>query len=137
MAGPRLQRVDLQRVAWWAVLGVSAAAAELGLLRALYEGVQIPLPVATALAAEVLILVKFLLADRWVFGYPRPAVDRAVKYHGACAGALLVYWLVINLLAAGLGVAYTLAFVVGTGASFVWSLVTNFLWVWARAGVRS
>jgi putative flippase GtrA len=94
------------------------------------------LPIATALAAEVLILVKFLLADRWVFGYRRPSIDRAVKYHGACAGALLVYWVVINALSGGLGVAYTLGFLLGTSASFVWSLLTNFLWVWHRAGVR-
>jgi putative flippase GtrA len=126
----------LQRVLGWTVLGVSAAAAELALLRALVEGVQVPLPVATALAAETLILVKFLVADRWVFGHPRPAVDRAIKYHGACAGALVVYWLVINALATLLGVPYALGFLIGTGASFVWSLLTNFLWVWDRAGVR-
>ena len=126
----------LQRVLGWTVLGVSAAAAELALLRALVEGLQVPLPVATALAAETLILVKFLVADRWVFGHPRPAVDRAIKYHGACAGALVVYWLVINALATLLGVPYALGFLIGTGASFVWSLLTNFLWVWDRAGVR-
>jgi putative flippase GtrA len=127
----------VQRVVGWTVLGVSAAAAELGLLRALVEGVAIPLPIATALAAETLILVKFLVADRWVFGHPRPAVDRALKYHGASAGALVVYWLVINALATLLSVPYAIGFVVGTAASFVWSLLTNFLWVWDRAGVRS
>lgn len=129
--------MDWQRVAGWTVLGVSAAAAELGLLRLLVEGLGIALPVATAVAAETLILVKFVLNDRWVFGHPRPAMDRAMKYHGACAGALVVYWIVINALASLLGVPYAIGFVIGTGASFVWSLVTNFLWVWARAGVRS
>ena len=47
-------------------------------------------------------------------------------------GALVVYWLVINGLAALLGLAYEIAFVVGTAASFAWSLLTNFFWVWAR-----
>jgi putative flippase GtrA len=125
-----------QRVIGWTLLGVSAAAAELGLLRLLVEGVAVPLPIATAVAAETLIVVKFLLNDRFVFGHPRPALDRAVKYHGACAGALVVYWLVINALAALLGVPYAVGFVIGTAASFVWSLFTNFLWVWDRAGVR-
>jgi putative flippase GtrA len=137
MLGRFPARANLHRIAGWSVLGLSAAAAELGLLRALYEGLLVPLPVATVLAAEVLILIKFLVADRWVFGYPRPALDRAVRYHGACAGALVVYWLVINLLSGALGVPYTLGFFLGTAASFVWSLLTNFLWVWARAGVRS
>jgi hypothetical protein len=30
----------------------------------------------------------------------------------------------------GVGVAYVIAFVIGTGAAFMWSLLSNFLWVW-------
>ena len=121
-----------RRVINWFVLGVGAAVAELGLLKLLYEGLVWPLWLATAVAAETLILVKFFVADRWVFGYRVPTMGRAVRYHGACAGALIVYWLVINGLASLFGFAYEVAFVLGTGASFVWSLLTNFLWVWAR-----
>ena len=64
---------------------------ELGLLRVLYETLGWPLVVATVVAAEVLILGKFVVADRWVFHHPRPAWDRLVRYHGASAGALVVY----------------------------------------------
>jgi putative flippase GtrA len=120
-------------VSGWFVLGVAAAVVELGLLRVLYEGLGWALPLATAVAAEALILAKFLIADRWVFGHPRPTVERLVKYHGASAGALVVYWLVINGLSGMLGVPYPVAFIVGTGASFAWSLATNFLWVWVRS----
>jgi putative flippase GtrA len=105
---------------------------ELGLLRLLYESLGLPLPLATAVAAEVLILAKFLVADRWVFDHPSPAWDRLLRYHGASAGALVVYWLAINALSAFVGLPYAVAFVIGTGASFAWSLATNFLWVWAR-----
>jgi putative flippase GtrA len=132
----RLRSIDTRRVAGWTVLGLGAAAAELGLLRVLYEGLTLPLPLATALAAEALIVVKFLIADHWVFGHRRPNLDRLLRYHGACGGALAVYWVVINLLAGGLGVPYTIAFILGTAGSFVWSLLSNFLWVWHRAGVR-
>ena len=128
----RLDHASVRRLAGWTILGVAAAGAELALLGALYQGLHVALPVATALAAETLILVKFVVADRWVFGHPRPALDRAIRYHGACAGALVVYWLVMNALAVGLGVVYTLAFLLGTAASFLWSLLTNFFWVWAR-----
>ncbi len=120
-----------RRLAGWVIVGVTGAAVELALLRVLVELAAWPLPVATAIAAEVLILAKFLAADRWVFGYLRPAVDRLLKYHGASAGALVVYWLVINGLSELAGVPYVLAFVVGTGAAFLWSSVTNFWWVWA------
>jgi putative flippase GtrA len=124
--------MTLQRLVSWFVLGVGAAVAELGLLKVLYEFLQWPLPVATLLAAEAFVLLKFIVADRWVFNHPRPTLDRALRYHGACAGALVVYWLVINGLAVLLALAYEIAFVLGTGASFVWSLLTNFFWVWAR-----
>ena len=70
------------RLGRWTVVGVAAAVAELALLRALVEGLHVVLPIATIVAAEVLILLKFLVADRWVFGHPRPALQRAVRYHG-------------------------------------------------------
>ena len=121
-----------RRVAGWFLIGLTASLLELGLLRVLYESLLWPLPLATAVAAEVLILGKFFAADRWVFGHAWPAMPRLVRYHGASAGALVAYWLVINGLAAFEGIPYVAAFVVGTGAAFAWSLVTNFLWVWAQ-----
>ena len=126
-----------RRVVSWIVLGITAALVELGLLRVLYEFLGWALPVATAVAAEVLILAKFLIADRWVFNHPWPAWDRLLRYHGASAGALVVYWLVINGLAALAGLPYVVGFVLGTGAAFTWSLLTNFLWVWAKPVVRN
>ena len=113
------------------MLGVVAAGVELALLRVLVEGVAWPLPLASAVAAETLILAKFVIADRWVFGHQRPTVDRLVRYHGACFGALLVYWLVVNGLATLVEMPYVVGFVLGTGAAFVWSLVSNFRWVWS------
>ena len=123
---------DTRRVAGWFLLGLTASLVELGLLRLLYEGLQWSLPVATALAAEVLILVKFVVADRWVFGHPWPTFNRLLKYHGASAGALIVYWLIVNALGLIVGLPYVAAFIIGTAAAFAWSLLTNFLWVWAQ-----
>jgi putative flippase GtrA len=126
-----------RRLVSWFVLGVAAALVELGVLRLLYEVLAWPLPVATAVAAELLILAKFLIADRWVFNHPWPAWDRLLRYHGASAGALVVYWVVINALAALVATPYVVGFVLGTGAAFTWSLLTNFLWVWAKPVPRN
>lgn len=123
----------VRRVSGWFALGVAAAGVELALLRLLYEVWQWPLPIATATAAEALIVAKFLIADRWIFGHPRPNWDRVLRYHGACAGAFVVYWLVINGLTELMGVPYAIGFLLGTAASFAWSLASNFLWVWATA----
>ena len=123
---------QVRRVIRWFVLGITASVVELGLLRSLYETLGWALPLATAIAAELLILAKFLIADRWVFNHRWPAWDRLLRYHGASAGALIVYWLVINGLAALIDLPYVVGFVLGTGAACTWSLLTNFLWVWAR-----
>ena len=123
----------MRRVFGWGVVGVLGSGLELLLLSFLKEVLTLPLPVASAIAAEVLILGKFLATDRFVFGYPSPGWRRLIKYHGASAGALVVYWLVINGLSLLADVPYVVSFVVGTGAAFVWSLATNFLWVWAHA----
>ena len=121
-----------RRVASWFLLGLTASLVELALLRGLYEALEWALPVATAVAAEVLIIIKFLVADRWVFGHPYPTLGRLGRYHGASAGALIVYWVVINALGLIVGLPYVAAFIVGTAAAFAWSLATNFLWVWAQ-----
>jgi len=100
-------------------------------LGVLVEAVGWPKPVASFVAAEVLILAKFVVADRWVFKHPWPALDRLLRYESASLGALVVYWLVFNGLVLVVRVPYPVAFVVGTGAAFTWSLFTNFLWVWS------
>src|SRR5690242_16500026 len=137
MAGGRARAapmlVEVRQVFGWGVVGVVGAGLELVLLALLKERLLWPLPVATFVAAEVLILGKFLATDRLVFGHPTPGWTRLVKYHGASAGALVVYWLVINGLSLLMEVPYVVSFVVGTAAAFFWSLATNFLWVWARA----
>jgi putative flippase GtrA len=118
------------------LLGLTASLVELALLRGLYEVMQWPLPVATAIAAEVLIITKFLVADRWVFSHRWPTLNRLLRYHGAAAGALVVYWLITNGLVLLVDLAYVIAFIVGTAGAFVWSLLTNFLWVWAQPAAR-
>ena len=120
-----------RRVAPWLLIGCGASLVELLLLRLLHEDLGWPLPLASATAAETLIMVKFLLSDRCVFGHRWPQLRRLLRYHGACAGAFVTYWLVINGLAALLAVPYVAGFVVGTAVAFTWSLLTNFLWVWA------
>ena len=126
-----------RRVASWFVLGVAAALIEGGLLVVLVETLSWPKPVASLVAAEVLILAKFIVADRWVFHHPWPTWNRLGRYQGASAGALVVYWLVFNGMVLIATVPYPVAFVVGTGAAFTWSLLTNFLWVWAKPVPRN
>ncbi|MBV9358175.1 MAG: GtrA family protein [Chloroflexi bacterium] len=120
----------MPRLSGWAALGFAAALVELGLLRLLVDTWFVPAWLASVLAAEALILARFAIADRWVFRFARPTLDRLARYQGACLGALAVYLVTFNAVLLGAGTDYRLAFVAGTAASVLFSLATNFLWVW-------
>ena len=131
-AAPPLARVPTRvlQFAGWFVLGVVAFGFELALLALLHQYWRWPLWQASALAAEIVLLCRFLSTDRLVFGYPRPSLKRCWRFHASAAGSFAVSWMVLNASATFLGLPYAPACFVGTVASFVWSSLTNFLWVW-------
>jgi putative flippase GtrA len=114
------------------VLGVLAFGAELALLVLLHQRLRWPLWLASALAAESVLLARFASTDRFVFGFVHPSFGRCGRFHVASAGAFTISWLVLNGSASLLGVSYVVATFLGSAAAFVWSALTNFLWVWRR-----
>ena len=130
------RRGSQRRFAGWVAVGVAAFGAEVALLALLHQGLAWPLWLASALAAEASLLARFLATDRWVFGYARPTLRRAGRFHGAAVVAFVVNWLVLNGAVGWWGVSYVLAALLGTGAAFGWSALTNFLWVWRPAPPR-
>src|SRR5919201_1022464 len=63
-------RASLRRFSGWFVLGVAAFGGEVVLLGVLHQWLKCPLWLASALAAECVLLARFLSTDRLVFGYP-------------------------------------------------------------------
>jgi putative flippase GtrA len=120
----------LARFAGWFAFGVIAFAFELGLLAVLHQWLGMHLWLASALAGEVVVLSRFLSTDRFVFGHPSPSFSRCWRFHVAAAGSFTVSWLVLNGSAHTLDLAYPVATFLGSVAAFVWSGLTNFLWVW-------
>ncbi|MBV8717064.1 MAG: GtrA family protein [Chloroflexi bacterium] len=119
--------------AGWFALGVLAFAIELGILAILHQWLGMHLWLASALAAEIVLLGRFLSTDRFVFGYATPSFGRCWRFHVAAAGSFAVSWLVLNGSAHELQVPYPVATFLGSAAAFVWSGLTNFLWVWRSA----
>jgi putative flippase GtrA len=117
------------QLAGWFALSVGAMVVELGLLRGLLA-VGVVLWLGTALAAEVLILARFVIADRWVFGHARPTWARLAKYQSSCLGSLAVSWVVTNVAVELAHMDVNFAFLLASGTAFCWSVMTNFLWVW-------
>jgi putative flippase GtrA len=133
-----LERVPERVVqfAGWFVLGVVAFGVELCLLAITHQLMHWPLWIASAVAAELVLLGRFLSTDRLVFGYDRPSFARCWRFHAAAAGSFLVSWVVLNGSADLFAVQYAIAAFLGTVAAFLWSCLTNFLWVW-RASTTS
>jgi putative flippase GtrA len=120
----------LVQFAGWFALGVLAFFIELGLLAILHQWLGMHLWLASALAGELVVLGRFLTNDRYVFGHAAPTFGRCWRFHVSSLGSFTVSWLVLNGSAHLLGVPYPVAAFLGSGASFVWSGLTNFLWVW-------
>lgn len=125
-----------RQFAGWFVLGLVAFGAEVAILGALRQGLHCPLWLASAIAAELVLLGRFLSTDRFVFSYSRPTVARCGRFHAAAVGSFAVSWLVLNGSATLLDVQYVVAAFFGSVAAFVWSGLSNFLWVWRPAATR-
>jgi putative flippase GtrA len=119
-----------RQFAGWFVLGVTAFGIEVALLGVLHQWLSCPLWLASAVAAEFVLLARFLSTDRLVFGYARPDLSRCGRFHAAALGSFAVSWLALNGSSTFLDLPYVLAAFVGSIAAFAWSGVTNFLWVW-------
>jgi putative flippase GtrA len=130
VASPSALPARLVQFAGWFALGVLAFAVELGLLAILHQWLGMHLWQASALAGELVVLSRFLTTDRFVFGHPSPSFDRCWRFHISALGSFTVSWLALNGSAHLLGVPYPVAAFLGSVAAFVWSGLTNFLWVW-------
>lgn len=122
--------VWVQQFAGWFVLGLFAFGVEVALLGVLHQWLHSPLWLASATAAELVLCGRFLTTDRFVFGHSRPSFARCARFHAAAFGSFLVSWLVLNASAVVLDLHYVIAAFLGSLAAFVWSGLTNFLWVW-------
>jgi len=116
-------------MARWLVVGIGFTFVGTPMLYVFRSGLSLPLPIATVLVGELTILPRFLINDRWVFGYAWPSWLRLGQYHVASIGGFTVWWAATNLLSR-LGVHYLIASLIGTGGSVGLSILTNFVWIW-------
>lgn len=120
-----------QALARWWVVGLAFTGVGLVVLYVLRDILRLPLVVATSAGAEAILLVRFLVNDRWVFHHRRPTWRRLWQFHVAGAGGGAIWWIAANVLPR-FGVHYLIAAALGTACSAVISMATNFLWIWRR-----
>jgi putative flippase GtrA len=132
-----VQRVPWRSLGRWWIVGLAFFAGGIGILYLFVDILRWPLPLATLVASEVTVVLRFLINDRWVFGHPRPSWMRLWQFHAASAGGAAIWWTVANTLPR-FGVHYLIASTAGTACSVVFSMISNFLWVWrGRADRRA
>jgi putative flippase GtrA len=126
-----LQRLPWKALAKWWLVGMAFLGIGTGLLWAAKDGLGMPVWLATAVSAEVTLLIRFLINDAWVFENRRPSWARLWQFHAAQAGGFLIWYAITNGLSA-LHMHYLIASVVGSACSMLFSVATNFLWVWRK-----
>jgi putative flippase GtrA len=129
-----MERVPWRALGRWWIVGLAFTGGGLVFLYVLRDVLRLPLVVATLAGAEATLLLRFLINDRWVFGYRRPTWTRLWQFHVAGAAGGAIWWIVANLLPR-YGVHYLLAATAGTACSVMLSMGTNFFWIW-RGRVR-
>jgi putative flippase GtrA len=126
-----MERVPWRALGRWWIVGLAFTGGGLVVLYVLRDVLRLPLIAATSAGAEATLLLRFLINDRWVFGHRRPAWTRLWQFHVASAGGGAIWWVVANVLPR-FGVHYLLAATAGTACSVMFSMATNFFWIWRR-----
>lgn len=129
-----LKKFISPRVLRWLAVSVFFAALGVGLLKLLVGVLVWPYTFATFFSGEIIILLRFLMVDRWVFNHRRPTWKRLGQYHIANALGFSIWWSAANLLKSS-GVHYLLASVLAMFVSVGFSMLTNFLWIWRKPAV--
>jgi len=115
----------------WFVAGLVFMGISTALLFVFVDILGLSVPIATLLTAEASTLLRFLVNHYWVFGLRNPTIRNCIHYHIANAGAFALWWVTANALTL-LGLHYLLAGVVAVACSTLFSLSTNFFWIWRK-----
>lgn len=129
----RLRRLPWRSLERWWIVGLASFVGGIGFLFLFKNLLGLSLIWATTVTAEVVLLLRYLVNDRWVFGHRSPSWIRLWQFHVASAAGGAIWWAVANT-GPRFGVHYLVASTAGTAMSVCFSMVTNFLWVWRKKG---
>jgi putative flippase GtrA len=115
---------------WW-IVGVVFLGVNIALLYLFIDMIGLPVLVSTFIAAEIGVLLRFVVNDRWVFRQSGITLQRLWQYHVAIAGSFAVWWISTNVIVF-FGGHYMIASVIGMACSVLLSIATNFFWIWTH-----
>jgi putative flippase GtrA len=115
----------------WLIVAFGFVGVNIGLLYLFVDVLAIPVLISTLVAAEMGVLLRFVINDRWVFRQSRVTLQRLWQYHVAIAGSFTIWWVITNVIVV-LGGHYMIASVAGMACSVLLSIATNFFWIWTH-----
>lgn len=115
----------------WFAAGLAFMGISTALLYGFVDLLGLSVPVGTLLTAEASTLLRFVVNHYWVFGLRNPTISNCIQYHIANAGAFALWWITANALTL-LGMHYLLAGIAAVACSTLFSLSTNFFWIWRK-----
>jgi putative flippase GtrA len=113
----------------FAVVGLSGAVVNLGLLSLLYGALRVPLFVGIALASELAVLSNFLLNNRWTFGRHDASLARLARFNVSSIGGLAIATGTTAVLISS-GLPYQVADLAGIANGAVCNFLASALWTW-------
>jgi dolichol-phosphate mannosyltransferase len=127
---------DLIRISRFALVGLIGLLLNQTILFALHGVGGQPPVVAALIAIEISVLSNFVINDRWTFGDrggTRSALNRLVRYHGACLVGILANVSLFSLLVLGFGTHYLIASSLGILVGFVANFHGSSVWTWVKS----
>jgi putative flippase GtrA len=96
----------------------------------LFQGVHLPLLVASVLVSELAIINNFYWNDRWTFKRTRISLSRFARFNLVSLSGLLITTGTLWVLVSHLGLYYLVANLLGIGLAMVWNFAANSRWTW-------
>jgi dolichol-phosphate mannosyltransferase len=120
----------MRRLGKFLLVGATGLALNTVVLVFLFQGLHLPLVVASALAVECAIANNFWWNDRWTFARRRPSVGRFVRFNLVSLAGLTLTTATAWLLVQEVGLHYLLANLAGVGLATLANFVANAAWTW-------
>ena len=116
----------------FALVGASGVLVNSLALAVLYQGLRLPLLIASPISVECAIVSNFLLNDRWTFGRRRPTVGRFLKFNLTMVGAMLLTALLVWGFVTHLRIQYLVANLLAIGTAGLLNFAVSSAWIWGR-----
>lgn len=129
---------EWQKLFKFSIVGLSGILVNEGILIYLKEFTGFEVWMASPIAIELSIVNNFIWNDLWTFKSDKQHAigyrwQRFISYHVISIGGAIINFVILNVLAAYIGIDYRIANIVGIMIAFIWNFLINRQFTWKNA----